>query len=313
MSRTIGVHKLSIQTIGHVGVVRQLFTPSLQHGRSQLLRWSASATSHPHFNATLQQQNLASARPRFSSTSSSASAARDAADNFAASKTKSLLSRSIVRDCTSQEFSLPPLPYGMNDLSPYLSEEALKYHHGGHLKAYVNKLNELTADDTQLQSMSLADILATRSGLLFNQAAQLFNHWFYFNCLRPFNGVANEPPEILKKLIAEAYGSFEKFKEEFENESMKHFGSGWSWLVLVPHGGHDGMPSFRIVSTHDAMTPQRSGDGHPLLTCDLWEHAYYIDYRNARLKYLKGWWQIVNWDVVLANFQDAVLRSWKDR
>ena len=188
-------------------------------------------------------------------------------------------------------FELPPLPYPQDALQPHISAETLEYHHGKHHNTYVVNLNNLIAG-TEYESKSLEEIIKTSSGGLFNNAAQVWNHTFYWNCLSPNGG--GEPTGELAEAINKAFGSFEAFKDEFSKISIGTFGSGWGWLVRKPDG------SLGLVSTIGAGNPITSGDT-PLLTCDVWEHAYYIDYRNARPKYVEAFWNLVNWDFVAKN------------
>ncbi|MGV8084329.1 MAG: superoxide dismutase [Coriobacteriia bacterium] len=187
---------------------------------------------------------------------------------------------------------LPPLPYSKDALQPYISSETLDYHHDKHHQAYVTNLNNLIAG-TEFEDAGLEDIVKRASGGIFNNAAQTWNHTFYWNCLAPNAG--GEPSGPLAEAIGSAFGSFEKFKEEFGKVAVGTFGSGWAWLVKNADG------SLAIVSTSNAGNPLTSGQT-PLLTCDVWEHAYYIDYRNARPKYVEAFWNVVNWDFVAENF-----------
>ncbi|TLF53356.1 superoxide dismutase [Fe] [Halomonas urmiana] len=189
-------------------------------------------------------------------------------------------------------FELPALPYDKNALEPHISAETLEYHYGKHHQTYVNKLNELT-DGTADADKSLEEIIQASSGGLFNQAAQVWNHTFYWHCLSPNGG--GEPTGALAEAINAKFGSFEKFKETFNAQAAGNFGSGWTWLIKTDDGGVD------IVNTSNADTPIAHGQT-PLLTIDVWEHAYYIDYRNARPKYLENVWSVLNWDFVAQNF-----------
>ncbi|WP_108444272.1 superoxide dismutase [Halomonas denitrificans] len=189
-------------------------------------------------------------------------------------------------------FELPALPYDKNALEPHISAETLEYHYGKHHQTYVNKLNELT-DGTAEADKSLEEIIKSSSGGLFNQAAQVWNHTFYWHCLSPNGG--GEPTGALAEAINAKFGSFEKFKETFNAQAAGNFGSGWTWLIKTADGGVD------IVNTSNADTPIAHGQT-PLLTIDVWEHAYYIDYRNARPKYLENVWSVLNWDFVAQNF-----------
>lgn len=189
-------------------------------------------------------------------------------------------------------FTLPPLPYEMNALEPHISKETLEYHYGKHHQTYVTNLNNLIAG-TEFESASLEEIVRKSSGGLFNNAAQVWNHTFYWNCLSPNGG--GQPDGALADAINAKWGSFDKFKEEFNKQAAGNFGSGWTWLVKKSDGSVD------IVNTSNAATPLTTDDV-PLLTCDVWEHAYYIDYRNARPKYLESFWNLVNWQFAAKNF-----------
>jgi superoxide dismutase, Fe-Mn family len=187
--------------------------------------------------------------------------------------------------------TLPALPYDLNALEPHISKETLEFHHGKHHQTYVTNLNNLIKE-TEFAEMSLEDIVKKSSGGMFNNAAQVWNHTFYWNCLSPNGG--GEPSGSLADAINSTFGSFDKFKEEFTKTAVTTFGSGWAWLVKNADG------SLALVSTSNAATPMTEGQT-ALLTCDVWEHAYYIDYRNARPKYLDAFWNLVNWDFVAQN------------
>ena len=188
---------------------------------------------------------------------------------------------------------LPDLPFSKDALQPRISAETLEYHHGKHHQAYVNKLNELAAG-TEFAEAALEDIIRKAPpGGLFNNAAQVWNHSFYWNCLSPGGG--GEPGGDLAAAIADAYGSFAAFVEKFGAMEAGNFGSGWTWLVKGAGGKLD------IVNTSNAGNPLRDGLT-PLLTCDVWEHAYYIDYRNARPKYVEAFFALVNWGFVAERF-----------
>ncbi len=189
-------------------------------------------------------------------------------------------------------FELPPLPYEKNALEPHISAETLEYHYGKHHQTYVTNLNNLTAGKPEAD-MSLEELIKTSAGGVFNNAAQVWNHTFYWNCLSPNGGGA--PSGALAEAIDQAFGSFDQFKEQFSTSAATNFGSGWTWLVKKADG------SLAIVNTSNAGNPMADGDT-PLLTCDVWEHAYYIDYRNARPKYVESFWNLVNWDFVASNF-----------
>ncbi|KTC84632.1 MULTISPECIES: superoxide dismutase [Legionella] len=191
-------------------------------------------------------------------------------------------------------FTLPALPYAKNALAPYISEETLEYHYGKHHNAYVTNLNKLV-DGTEYENLSLEEIIKkTGSGGIFNNAAQTWNHTFYWHCLSPKGG--DEPTGKLADAIAKTFGSFNEFKEQFTQTAIATFGSGWAWLV------QDNAGALKITSTSNAGTPMTEGQ-QALMTCDVWEHAYYIDYRNARPEYLKAFWSLVNWDFAESNLR----------
>ncbi len=189
------------------------------------------------------------------------------------------------------EHKLPNLPYKKNALEPHISAETLEFHHGKHHQAYVTNLNNLILG-TEFENASLEEIIQKADGGIFNNAAQVWNHSFYWNCLGPNGG--GEPTGKIAEKIVENFGSFENFKTEFTKTAVTTFGSGWAWLVKNSDG------SLRIESTSNAGNPMRNGKT-PLLTCDVWEHAYYVDYRNARPKYVDAFWNLVNWDFVNEN------------
>ena len=188
-------------------------------------------------------------------------------------------------------FELPPLPFEKNALEPHISAETLEYHHGKHHNAYVTKLNEMVAG-TDNEGKSLEEIIKSAEGGLFNQAAQVWNHTFYWNSLSPNGGGA--PTGDLAAAIDTAFGSFDEFKSQFNAKATGNFGSGWTWLVKKADG------SVAIANTSNAETPLTGAD-KPVLTVDVWEHAYYIDYRNSRPNYLEAFWNLVNWDFVNEN------------
>ena len=189
------------------------------------------------------------------------------------------------------EHKLPTLPYALDALVPHLSKETLEFHYGKHHQTYVTNLNNLIKG-TEFENLDLEAIVKKSSGGMFNNAAQIWNHTFYWMGLKPAGG--GEPSGALADAINKKWGSFAKFKEEFNKCAVGTFGSGWAWLVKKADGSLD------LVSTSNATTPL-TGTDKPLLTCDVWEHAYYIDYRNARPKYLEGFWNLVNWDFVSKN------------
>ena len=189
-------------------------------------------------------------------------------------------------------FTLPPLPFAKDALAPTISAETIEYHYGKHHQTYVDNLNKLTAG-TDKENLSLEELIKATSGGLFNNAAQVWNHTFFWNGLKPNGGGA--PSGALAQAIDKSFGGFDKFKEQFTQMAITQFGSGWAWLVKKPDG------SLAVAQTGNAGNPMTSGD-KPLLTCDVWEHAYYIDYRNARAKFVEAFWSLVNWDFVAKNF-----------
>ncbi len=191
------------------------------------------------------------------------------------------------------EYKLPELPYPNEALAPHISVETIEYHYGKHHKAYVDNLNRLIPG-TEFEKLSLEEIIKKSPGGIFNNAAQIWNHTFYWNCLSPKG--RKEPSGKLAAAIIKDFGSFAKFKEQFTNAAVTLFGSGWAWLVKNPDG------RLAIEATSNAGNPLKEGK-KALLTCDVWEHAYYIDYRNARAKYVEAFWNLVNWDFVTANLK----------
>ncbi len=190
------------------------------------------------------------------------------------------------------EFQLPALPYAENALVPHISAETLQFHYGKHHATYVTKLNGLIKG-SELEGASLEDIISKAApGPLFNNAAQVWNHTFYWNSMSPSGG--GGPRGDVAEAINQAFGSFEDFRKQFTDQAAALFGSGWMWLVKQPDG------SVALQGTGNAGNPLTEGST-PLLTCDVWEHAYYIDYRNARPEYLAAFWNVVNWDFVAKN------------
>jgi Fe-Mn family superoxide dismutase len=190
------------------------------------------------------------------------------------------------------EHTLPALPYATDALAPIISQETIEFHYGKHHQTYVTNLNGLIKG-TEFENSSLEEIVKKSSAGIFNNAAQVWNHTFYWNGLKPNGG--GEPTGALAEAINAKWGSFDNFKAEFTKTAVTTFGSGWAWLVKTPAG------ELELVSTSNAATPLTT-DNKPLLTCDVWEHAYYVDYRNARPKYVEAFWNLVNWDFVAANF-----------
>lgn len=190
------------------------------------------------------------------------------------------------------EHTLPQLPYALDALAPFISKETLEFHYGKHHQTYVTNLNNLIKGG-EFENASLEDIVKKSTGGVFNNAAQVWNHTFYWNSMKPNGGGA--PTGVLADAINAKWGSFDKFKEEFTKCAVGTFGSGWAWLVKKADGSLD------LVSTSNAGTPI-TGEAIPLITCDVWEHAYYIDTRNARPKYLENFWSLVNWNFASKNF-----------
>ena len=195
---------------------------------------------------------------------------------------------------TMTQHKLPELPYPRDALEPYISAETLEYHYGKHHASYVDKLNKLIPD-TEFEAAPLDEIIKKAVDDIFNNAAQVWNHSFYWNCLSPDGG--GEPASALGKAIQDNFVSFAVFKDSFSKAAVSNFGSGWTWLVQNTDG------TLEIVNTSNAGNPMTAGK-HPLLTCDVWEHAYYIDYRNARPDYLDAFWNLVNWDFVAQNLNE---------
>jgi superoxide dismutase, Fe-Mn family len=194
---------------------------------------------------------------------------------------------------TQSAIVFPQLPYPREALEPHMSRETLDYHYGKHHKGYVDKVNAMIAG-TEFEDASLEELVAESAGALFNNAAQVWNHNFFWNCLSPRR---QSPTKGVSRAL-EGFGGVDAFRTQFTQAAASLFGSGWTWLVKDPSGG------LRIVTSSNAHTPVR--DGHvALLTCDVWEHAYYIDYRNDRGKYLENFWPLVNWEFVAGNLDSA--------
>lgn len=190
------------------------------------------------------------------------------------------------------KFELPKLPYELSALNPTISDKTLEFHYGKHHQAYVNNLNNLVPG-TKFENADLETIVLESDGPIFNNAAQVWNHTFYFNQFSPKPSAA--PSGDLAKAIDAAFGSFEKFKEEFTKASVGLFGSGWAWLVKNADG------SLEIVQEANAGNPLRKGK-KPILTCDVWEHAYYLDYQNRRPDYVASFWSIIDWNVISSRY-----------
>ena len=186
---------------------------------------------------------------------------------------------------------LPDLPYAVNALEPHISAETLEFHHGKHHRAYVTKLNELIVG-TEYEDLPLEEVVRRASGPIFNNAAQNWNHSFYWNCLSPTGG--GVPTGEIAEAIDARWGSFDKFKQELTQSAVTNFGSDWTWLVKNEQG------QLEVLNTANAGTPLTGGKT-PILTIDVWEHAYYIDYRNVRPQYVEAYWQLVNWEFAKRN------------
>lgn len=191
------------------------------------------------------------------------------------------------------QHQLPALPYALDALQPHISRETLEFHHGKHHQAYVTNLNNLIKG-TEFENLALEEVIRKASGGVFNNAAQIWNHTFYWNSLAPDGG--GMPKGVLAKAIDAKFGSFDAFKEAFSKSAVGNFGSGWTWLVKKGDGSVD------ILNTSNAATPL-TGSDRPLLTCDVWEHAYYVDYRNRRPDYVAAFWNLVNWKFAAKNFE----------
>ncbi len=189
--------------------------------------------------------------------------------------------------------TLPELPYPRTALTPHISEETINYHYGKHHQSYVNKLNTLL-QNSEFEKASLEEMIKESKGAIFNNSAQVWNHTFYWNSLSPEGG--GSPPQEAADILEKHFGSMEKFKEQFTACAIGQFGSGWAWLVKTAEG------HLQVQSTGNAGNPIQTGST-PLLTCDVWEHAYYLDYKNARPAYMEAFWNIVNWDFLNKNLQ----------
>ena len=194
------------------------------------------------------------------------------------------------------EYKLPPLPYAMDALEPAMSKETLEYHYGKHHRAYVKELNNLIKG-SQFENATLEQVIRDSSGPLFNNAAQTWNHTFFWNCMAPRGG--GKPTGALAEAMNDKWGSYAQFKEAFSKSAISNFGSGWTWLVVRSDG-------VDIVNTDDADNPMTQGD-EPLLTLDVWEHAYYLDYRNERPKFVEAFFKnLVNWNFALRNYENSL-------
>lgn len=199
-------------------------------------------------------------------------------------------------------FKLPTLPYAKTALSPFLNEEQMTFHYEKHHKAYIDNLNKMSETDSQLQGKSLEEIVLNSSGGVFNNAAQIWNHTFYWFNMAP-QGQGGKISDSLMTAIQRDFGSLDELKAKFIDGGIKTFGSGWIWLCADKEG------KLSLVSTSNAAVPFTQAGIRPLLTADVWEHAYYVDYRNLRLKYLETFWNHVNWNFVSENYQNTSVRS----
>lgn len=190
-------------------------------------------------------------------------------------------------------FELPKLNYGLDALEPFISKQTMEFHYGKHHQAYVNNLNNLIVG-TEFENATLEEIVLKSSAGIFNNAAQVWNHTFYFNQFSKDG--CNEPRDEMKAAIEKAFGSFDAFKEQFTKASVTLFGSGWAWLVANSDGG------LEIVQTSNAANPITQGK-KPIMTCDVWEHAYYLDKQNLRPKYVEDFWQIVDWKIIAERYK----------
>ena len=190
------------------------------------------------------------------------------------------------------QHQLPPLPYALDALEPHISRETMEFHYGKHHKTYVDKLNELIKG-TEFENATLEDMMRRAKGKIYNNAAQTWNHTFFWQCMAPKGG--GQPSGAFSKAIDESFGSFDQFKKKFSDTAAELFGSGWTWLVKRADG------SIAIEPESNADTPL-GWDHRPLLTLDVWEHAYYIDYRNKRPDFIKAFWNVVNWEFAAKNY-----------
>lgn len=198
-------------------------------------------------------------------------------------------------------FKLPTLPYAKGALTPFLSEEQMTYHYDKHHKAYVDNLNKFIETDSSLKGKSLEEIVLSSSGGIFNNAAQAYNHTFFWLNMQP--GTTSKPSANLMSAISRDFGSLDSLKEKFVDGGVKTFGSGWIWLCS------DNTGKLSLVSTSNAQVPFTNNGPRPLLVADVWEHAYYIDYRNLRAKYLETFWGHINWDFVSQNYDSQKVRE----
>eukprot|EP01057_Protomagalhaensia_wolfi_P000151 Protomagalhaensia_wolfi_Nauph_80__150@NODE_1085_length_1748_cov_1523_861322_g827_i0_p1_GENE_NODE_1085_length_1748_cov_1523_861322_g827_i0NODE_1085_length_1748_cov_1523_861322_g827_i0_p1_ORF_typecomplete_len206_score37_32Sod_Fe_C/PF02777_18/8_1e37Sod_Fe_N/PF00081_22/1_3e23Sod_Fe_N/PF00081_22/6_3e03_NODE_1085_length_1748_cov_1523_861322_g827_i0197814 len=197
----------------------------------------------------------------------------------------------------------PQLPYSFDALAPHISQKTLEFHYGKHHMAYYNKMQTLCEGKSEFKDKTLMDLVKGTDGVLFNQAAQTYNHSFYWASMKANpKSEPRLPTGTVAKMIDDAFGSYDAFKEKFSGHAAGHFGSGWVWLVL-----NEKTKKLEILETHDADCPHKGGRGLPILACDVWEHAYYLDYQNARPEYVKAWWNLINFDFANENLKKAGL------
>jgi len=202
----------------------------------------------------------------------------------------------IASTRSEPKFHLKSLPFGTRELEPWISEDTVITHYDKHHRGYVNKLNSLLENQGEVGSLE-GIVMREKKGDIFNMAAQVYNHDFYWDSMSPRGG--GRPSGEIARMIDESFGSFEEFQKQFHDLSISHFGSGWTWLTYDPS-----LKILKILTTHDAKTPLTKGL-HPILVCDIWEHAYYLDVRNEKGKYINRWWNVVNWSFANENLSKA--------
>lgn len=214
------------------------------------------------------------------------------------------LRRTFLR--LSEKFKLPALPYKVDALEPHISARTLEFHHGKHHQAYVNNLNALVKDSTNPVHEQLESIIKNEKGAIYNQAAQVWNHTFYFNCLGPRSEETSSPLGPSLKRINRDFGSVDNLKQQFKEKVMKHFGSGWVWLVY-----NTSNDKLELIEGHDALCPLSFATRcAPLLCCDVWEHAFYLDTQNDKAAYFENFWKVINWHWVNEQFMNNLLETY---
>lgn len=206
-----------------------------------------------------------------------------------------MITSQITNKINNMKFELPGLPYEIDALEPYISKKTLEFHHGKHHQAYITNLNNLITG-TKFESTDIETIIKVAEGPVFNNAAQVWNHTFYFESLKPWNN--NTPKGPFVDVINASFGSVSFFKDTFTKSAGSLFGSGWIWLIRNPKG------SMEIIRESNAGNPLRRGLV-PLMTCDVWEHAYYLDYQNRRADYIESFWKLINWELIEKRYNDA--------